>query len=374
MEDYQTIGTRLGIDDLSGFVRDDVRAPLSDMPDQLKPNEKDPAIESMKRTMSFAFFGFSFFFAVIAFLVPDTWWSVPMKVILFPTMFIGAIFGTLWLKRATVSKILLKTQGRFITRAKILDKLAKRLGLTYVPSPGGAPESLKILAKMRIVKDITDPIIDLLDRHGGMDDAVSAATNSGLLTADVVVMGNKAQKARYYRQSALGHAFEDGFEGERAGVTFSAFEWIEKVDEAPDKYHLLLVLKAPQRLQGVTQLRSRKTPWPKGLDDPHMGEVQLVPASFNEKFRLRGSDQVEARTIFNPAVVERVLALAHGETFRAVARGDCLVLDIVGENRFNLVDLHTGEWSENHIRQTLTDMAEMLDFVDAAAHAFMVRA
>ena len=101
--------------------------------------------------------------------------------------------------------------------------------------------------------------------------------------------------------------------------------------------------------------------------------MDLVPDTFNEYFRLRSTDQVEARTIFNPAVVERVLALAHGQPFRAVAQEEGLVFDFVGDNRFALIDLKTGEWNDETIKQSVTDVAELLELVDTLAHAFMVR-
>ena len=89
--------------------------------------------------------------------------------------------------------------------------------------------------------------------------------------------------------------------------------------------------------------------------------------------RLRSSDQVEARTIFNPAVVERVLKLAHDMPFRAVAAGNFLILDIVGDNRFSVIELATGKWSRQRIEDALRDVAELLELVDEAAHTFMIR-
>jgi hypothetical protein len=166
---------------------------------------------------------------------------------------------------------------------------------------------------------------------------------------------------------------EDGFEGTRAGLTFSMFEWVESVSEAPDIYHLVIVLEAPLRLHGVTHLRARKTSWPQDPNGTPMQDVDLGPRSFDALYRLKASDQVEARAIFNPAVIERVIALANGGPFRAVARQQHLVFDFAGEaNRFHLIDLITGHWSDNTVRQTHADLAEALALVDALGHAFML--
>ena len=151
------------------------------------------------------------------------------------------------------------------------------------------------------------------------------------------------------------------------------FEWVESVSEAPDLNHLVIVLAAPLRLHGVTQLRARKYVWPQDPNGTPLEDVDLGPKAFDALYRLRGSDQVEARALFNPAVIERVIALAHGGKFRAVARQQHLVFDFAGEaNRFHLIDLVTGEWNDETLRQTHADLAEALALVDALGHAFML--
>lgn len=104
-----------------------------------------------------------------------------------------------------------------------------------------------------------------------------------------------------------------------------------------------------------------------------MQDVELGPRSFDALYRLRSSDQVEARAIFNPALIERVTALAHGGRLRAVARQHHLVFDFASHaNRFHLIDLITGHWSDETIRQAHADLAEALALVDALGHAFML--
>ena len=59
---------------------------------------------------------------------------------------------------------------------------------------------------------------------------------------------------------------------------------------------------------------------------------------------------------------------------RAVAFDEHLVIDVAGQDRFAMVDLITGAWSDESIAATMTNVAEMLELADAVAHAFKLRA
>tara|TARA_Y100000052_G_scaffold13882_1_gene13505 strand:- start:165253 stop:166377 length:1125 start_codon:yes stop_codon:yes gene_type:complete len=372
MLSWAEIDQRLGRTGLEGFSDREIVPQLEEMTEEGDSADQKKALKSLQRSFTIGFFSFGIFFFVFAIFVPDDWWGIVLKFVLFPVVFLGTMALTAFLRRETLMKVLFRAQGNFMARAAALKSIADHLQLVYVPTPGGAPEHFKMLAKFRLMPKKFGEMVEMLDQHGGLDEAVDAATKSGLLAPDAVVLGNEKDKERYYRQTAMGQSFEDGFEGERSGIGFSAFEWIETVDEAPDRYHLLLLLRAPHRLNGVTHLRSRKTPWPRAEDSKAFSDVHVVPETFNDHFRLRSTDQVEARTIFNPAVIERVLALAHGEAFRAVARDDQLVFDIVGENRFNLIDLQSAHWDTQSIRKTFEDIVELMELVDEMSHAFMV--
>lgn len=373
MATWHELERRLGHDDLTQFVERDVKPVIGELDTVTYVETQTKALKSLQISFTIAFFAFFISFSVLATSLPEAWWSIPLTFICFPLMFFGSLALAAWLRRDALVTVLLKAKANFIARSAALSKLAEKVGLTYVATPGGAPESLKVLARLKFMPKRFNELIEVLDAHGGQEEAVETAIESGLLAGDVVVLGNQEQKDRYYRQTAMGHSFEDGFTGERNGIRFSAFEWIETVDKAPDRYHLLIVFKPPVRLLGSTHLRSRNTRWPKLESEQPYGLVDLVPDTFNEYFRLRSTDQVEARTIFNPAVVERVLALAHGQPFRAVAQEEGLVFDFVGDNRFALIDLKTGEWNDETIKQSVTDVAELLELVDTLAHAFMVR-
>ena len=373
MTSWYELEKRLGQDDLTRFIETDVKPIIEELDFERDAEAHKKAMKALERAMTFGFFGGGVLFFFLAVSLPDSWWSIPLKFICFPVFIFGGVALTAWLNRDALMAILLKAKAHFLMRSAALAKLAEKLDLTYVATPGGAPEALKVLAKFKFMPKRFNELIELMDSHGGQDDVVAQAVASGLMTHNVYVIGNDEAKAKFNESAGYGQTFEDGFSGVRNGVSFSALEWVEKVDEAPDKYHLLVFLKPPHRLHGSTHFRSRKTPWPKPVSPKTYSDVDIVPDTFNDHFRLRTTDQVEARTIFNPAVVERVLALAHGQPFRAVAEDVGLVFDFVGDNRFAMVDLASGDWNDDSIKQSVTDIAELLELVDVLAHAFMVR-
>lgn len=293
-----------------------------------------------------------------------------LSFLLFPLFFAGAGFAFLYLYRDKIGALLLSGQANFLARTEALTAVGERLGLTYVGAPGGAPGALKALAKLSFMPPALKEAADTLDSHGGLDMAVAAVYEAGLMGGNVVVLGTEEQKAKYHRQAAENTGMEDGFAGKWAGAAFEAFEWRENQEDAPTIHHLCLVMACPRRLHGVTQLRSRGTPWPANHEGRKFDTVSLGVAAFEERFRLRSTDQVEARLIFNPAVIERAIQFAHGAELRASAMGDRLVFAFAGQDRFKLVDLLTGDWSDETVRRTLGQIGEMLDLVEQTAHAF----
>lgn len=307
-------------------------------------------------------------------ILPDGFFGVILHIPLFFAGFAVCVIGIFTLFKDRIVGLLLRGQSRFLVRSKALSAFAARAGFTYVPAPGGAPPTLKAFANWkRAPKEIRDAV-ETLEAHGGMEDALEAAKQAGVMAAPATVIGGTPEQREIYANQATSGRLEDGFLGEREGVTFAAFEWVESVDEAPDIHHLVVVLTAPLRLHGVTQLRTRSTSWPRNVGKADLKEVDLGPQVFSRRFKLRSDDQTEARAIFNPAVIERVAALAHGDKIKATAFGQHLVIDLEGGgDRFDLLNLVTGEWSEESVRSAINDILELSDFVGEAAHAFMVK-
>lgn len=330
----------------------------------------------LKGRIGRAFFGGFIAFIISFFLVealtPDTWWGETLTFVMFPLLFFGWIIGALFLYRGSIMRLLLDAKMRFLVRGQALSVVGAPLGLTYVGIPGGLPEGLKMLARQSWAPAALKDAAGVLEQEGGMEEAVTAARDAGLMIeSNVYLVGSAEQKARYHKMTAGQSQVEDGFQGRRAGIDFEFFEWVERVEDAPSIHHLVIVLEAPFALHGVTQLRARKTSWPQDATGG-FSEVDLGPRAFGELYRLRSTDQVEAHAIFNPAVIERVIALAEGGAFRAAAKGNRLVFDFPGADRFALIDLVTGVWNLETLERTAGDLAATLSLVDTLAHAFML--
>ncbi|MBA3069035.1 MAG: DUF3137 domain-containing protein [Hyphomonas sp.] len=350
----------------------EIRAILEKSPkDAVNPGREKQALT---RYFFGGFASFVIMFLIVQALLPKTGWGELISFLLFPLLFFLNIALALFLLRGRLTRLFIEAQARLAVKAEALTTIIRPLGLTYVPAPGGAPKGLEWLAKQSWAPPEFRKAAEALQHIGGMDKAVETVRDCGLFTgANVYVVGSPEQKAKYAEYAAANRRIEDGFEGRLAGLAMSMFEWIESVEDAPDVPHLVIVLEAPFQLHGVTQLRARKTSWPQDPAGRPLQEVDLGPKAFDALYRLRASDQVEARAIFNPAVIERVIALAHGGKFRAVAQGNYLVFDFAGgPNRFQLVDLLTGVWSDETIRQTHADLAETLALVETLGHAFML--
>ena len=371
--DWKALEARLGTTDLEAFTKVEVQPRLDALSEAGTTELFARDLKTLTGSFSLAFGAFGIVFFLMIFAFPDVWWGTVLRFVLFPVLFFGSFLFAAFLKRKTIARLLIGGTKNFAENAASLRRIAGKLGLTYVSAPGGAPESLRLARKIPFLKSELGRLIEEMDRNGGHEEVIQVAVRSGLLMPNVYVAGSAEARDKYDRQANEFHKFQDGFEGEIDGIRFSALEWVEKVEKADDKFHLLIVLKSPYRLHGETQLRSRQIAWQIANTSKQMDDVNLVPDTFNDHFRLRGTDQVEARTLFNPAVVERVIALSRGKPFRAVASGGHLVIDVVGDNRFSLIDMTTGVWSEDTIFQTYTDIAEMLELVREMAHAFMVR-
>ncbi|MFN3314859.1 MAG: hypothetical protein ACK46Q_15550, partial [Hyphomonas sp.] len=319
------------------------------------------------------FISFVVLFLLFQFLMPNSWYGELLVFLMFPTIFLACIAGSFWLMRHDLMRIFLDTKARYLIRGKALRELVRPLGLSYVPTPGGAPGAVEWLSKQSWAPEELRNLAGAMEEAGGMDEALEVVRDTGLLQAvNVTVLGTQAQKEQYHNMMISNSQLEDGFHGRRGGIEFDMFEWVEQVEDSPNVNHLVIVLEAPFGLSGVTQLRARRTGWPQEISGARMQDVDLGPRAFEAVYRLRASDQVEARALFNPAVIERVIDIAHDGKFRAVARGDRLVFDFPGTDRFRLVDLTTGDWGEHTLVQTAADLAEALSLVDTLAHAFML--
>lgn len=374
--DWPDIERRLGLRQVERFVRQEIRPLIQDVPIEevmRQGSDSNRTNIRLQKPVFVAMAGFGLTFAVLMILTNDSAFGIILLFFLAIPIFALWVAGTVYAFRRRITAAIVDGQQRFVARSKALTTMANAIGLTYVPSPGGAPDALKTIAKYRYTPQPIKDIAAMLDDHGGMDAPLAVARQSGVMIGIGTILGSTEQKEKHYAQAAANVQVEDGFQGKRDGLAFSAFEWVQSVDDEPNVHHLVLVYRAPQRLYGVTQLRSRHITWPGGHPEAKFAPIGVVAPAFEDRFRMRTTDQVEARTVFDPVVIERVAELAHGEKVRAVATGEHLVFDIEGKDRFAMVELIDGRWSDQSIAKAMINVAEMLELSDAVAHAFKLR-
>ncbi len=366
------------IEGREGFAGSQARANAVVAPILLraKPETERTSTEKrvLQRALSLGTAGFGISFLLAGLLVPDDFLGWVLRPFLFVGLLVLTVVITLWSVKDRLFRLMFAAAETLGVKADAMRALIEPFGLTYVPAPGSRDSALAWVAKQPWAPAAVKALAARLEAGAGMDAAVEAAIAAGVMMPENShVLGRPDQRAGLVRNIARTGRTEDGMRGRWAGLAFDAFEWVEWVKEGPEIHHFIIVLSAPVRLHGVTQLRSRRTGWPAIADAVELIEVDLGPRAFDALYKLRASDQVEARAIFNPAVIERVIALAHGDRFRAAARGAHLVFDFIGTaDRFSLINVLEGSWSDDSLRSAYGDLAEMLDLIAALGHAFMV--
>ena len=320
--------------------------------------------------------GFVLFIALFTaaklYVLPENGFGEFLTLLLFPILFIGSIAIMAFFFRARLAKFYLRTQERFLIRTEAINIIAQEVGIDYSPVPGGPSPALRALAKWRYCPQIIKDICALMKRHSGFDDVTDIIRASGLAIPKQRLSGKDEDKEKYYAQQINEQQFEDGFRGVRGNIPFAALEWAESHDESVT-YHLLIALTLPTQLTGRVEFKNKAAQWP--IIPPGMAKkkVGLLSRQFAKSYKVRASDQMEARLIFDPAVIERLTAYSASGPVRGVAFDNHLVVDLVGQNRFDIIDLMNGKWNEESIEATLNDFEQMLAFVDAISKAFSVK-
>lgn len=366
---WEDISRHRGLEDIEAQMARSVIPQLEALPREALSGDGSP--RGIEWTMAAAFGLFAVSFFATFWLLPETGWGIALRFILFPILFIASLALVAFLRWGAIKAFLLRSARRMRARATALDEIAALLGVDYVTTPGSqSPLETWLLRQSWVDPELKDAAADL-GGDGSMGEAVTIAREAGLMGPEAIVIGSAEQKAQFAAHEARGMRVEDGFCGTRDGVGFNVFEWVESVSDDPDIYHLVITLAAPIRLQGRHEVRSRRIGWLAGKGD-EMDRVDLGARAFSDKYRLRSTDQVEARAVFDPAVMERLIAVAHGDAFRGVAYDSHLVFDIAGEDRFVLINKATGAWNDESLRAAITDLVQTLALVDALAASFRV--
>lgn len=297
-----------------------------------------------------------------------------------PFGFIAGLVIGFFMARPSIEKIAKIQIDRMIAdlsfRASVFAPLAEHIGLRYVASPGGGEGIVAQQSKEGFFQASFKRLHEALEAFSGQDEAVAAARASGLVElATVIHIGGADEETKKARETGLTR-LEDGFSGDHSGLHFDAFEVVRSPRHTDDgtvyeaEHALLVVLELPRPLQSTTQLRSKKIGWHKPGEAERLERVRLESNDFEDDFQVRSNDQVEARFVFTPDVMARLIDLAHGEEFRATAQADHLVVALEGPNRFDLTSADTGLDGDAAIRLAIQQIGEMLDLVETVAAVF----
>jgi len=334
---------------------------------------EDGSAAKLRLPIMGAFLIFIAAFGWVSWLLPNNFWGELFTFLAFPVLFLSVLVCGIFLFRDHIAEMIIRGKQRFLIRTQALKAISKYFGVDYVPVPGGPNSTTKTIAQWRYCPKVLKDIYDVMDDNGGFDDVSNIIRASGLALPDETVLGSKESRNKYYNQQIKAQQFEDGFKGKRGNIEFSALEWVESHDES-STHHLLLALTLPTTLTGRVEFKNKAARWPRPAPGIANKSVGLLSKQFTKAYKVRASDQMEAHLIFDPAVVEKLTAYAAKDAMRGVAFENHLVIDLAGDNRFDILDLATGVWSEQTIKATLEDFEQMLAFVDSVAHAFSVKA
>ncbi len=366
---WEEIARRPGFEGVRRFLTETVVPQLEQLPTE--PSTKDGAPKQLACAVSLSFALFIGLFLLTFFVLPVGDFGVFLRFVLFFPLFFASFAFVFWLHRETLARLILRAHVRYTVRAQAWRDIAGKVDLKYIPRPGGDHPLQDWLVKQSWVpEDLAKALKEAPQTDLSMSPAVEIAKNARIMGRDPVVIGTKVQKKQMAEQALQLLNVEDGFLGRRGNIEFYAFEWFDSQDDGPGRHHLIIVLALPRPVNGISELRSRKLSWLAFRDQARMQAVDLGPKAFHDQYRLRSSDQVESRFLFDLAVIERLLSMAHQGPFRAVARGEHLVIDIEGDNRFEIVDVQAGVWDEERLRKGISELAETLDLVDTIAGVF----
>lgn len=369
-KDWAMLEGRLGTPNLKAFINENIIPQLSEL--EPAPETKDGFPKSLSWPIIVGFVAFMISFMLIESQMPRNPLGVVGSFLLFPTLFIGFMALTLYLMRHKISKVIVEAENNFLIRSQVLGGVATRIGLNYVPTPGGASKAMQVIARWKHCPRKIKDVVALLEANQGLETQSEAIRRSGLAMPSEIVLGSDEAKTKSYEIAQDNLQFVDGFSGTRNGVDFAAMEWEESHDDF-SYHHLLIHLTLPHTLTGWVEFKNKTSGWPNSRPNIKLEKVAVPYSPFTKAYDVRASDQTEGRLVFDPVVIEALSRFAADGPARGVAFDNHLVFDIRGDNRFELVNIATGQWSEESIKRTFTDIAQMLELVDAAASAFALK-
>lgn len=168
--------------------------------------------------------------------------------------------------------------------------------------------------------------------------------------------------------------FEDLIEGDRAGTHFSLVECKLTQQQGSGKNRrtvttyqgLLFHIKYPDRFLGRT-LIARQGWWKGWFGDKDLKKVDLVAKELENNFTIYSNDQVEARALFTPDRMERLIALERhfkGGKLRGIFEDDHLTLALEAANQFEAGSIWKTLVDPERFISALTEIGLVCDVID----------
>ena len=180
-------------------------------------------------------------------------------------------------------------------------------------------------------------------------------------------------------------AFEDHFEGERAGCSFELYEaHLEQKRRTKNRTYYVTVFRGaliritfPRKVEGVTVIArdaglfNGLNALGKGWGGKGLERIRLVDPKFEKIFEVHGNDQVLARYMLTPSFMERLLALEEamgGKKVRAMfdeasGQGELLIAAETGD-RFEPGSMSRPLADKDRVHTMVRELEEILSVID----------
>lgn len=223
---------------------------------------------------------------------------------------------------------------------------------------------------------------------------VSERVKLGTLTAIAEAVGVKYSPSLMFEPPALGRLlalhllpghsranFEDWFSGEYEGANFDLYEAHLETKSTDSKGRTsystvfrgqVIRLTFPRKFLGRTIVR-RDAGWFNAFGGGQgLERVRLVDPTFEKTFEVYGSDQVEARYLVHPVLMERLLDLEtslHGQKLRCAFEYGDLLIAVEGGNLFEPGDMFKPLADPARARRIVEEIGKVLRVMDSVLTA-----
>ena len=255
--------------------------------------------------------------------------------------------------------------GFFVFRVPQLAIVAGIIGFAVHGAGRGPLNQIGKRAKSMIINPVTDPFGMTFDPDPGVQDSIVDLRGAGLVP-------------EWDRSS-----FEDRLTGERSGVAFEFFEahlqerrrttdskgrtrtrWVTVFDGQ------CLRFKFHKKFLGRTVVLRDAGLFNRFGGRRGMERVKLESNAFEDAFEVYGTDQVEARFLLTPDLMQRLIELEkvfRGGKLRCAFQNEELLIALEGGDLFEPGSMFTPLDNPERVRELLDDFAAIFNLIDSFA-------